>query len=98
MSTLAIQDIENIWIYWMQKSSLKQADLYYKDLIHIIKKIQIDFTIGFSIESIREEYRMILHQKYAIYYIVNENSTIDIIRILPQKLNPYLQGKRMNTF
>lgn len=85
MSTMAIQDLEMVWTYWMQKSSITQADQFYKDLIHTIKKVQVNFTIGRSIESIREAYRKITYQECAIYYIVNENGVIEIIRILPEK-------------
>jgi len=91
MSAMAIQDLEKMWTFWMRKSSLEQADLHYQNLIHLIKKVQLNFTIGHSIESIREAYRLISYQECVIYYLVNENGVIEIIRILPKKLTSHLK-------
>lgn len=91
MSTMAIQDLEKIWTFWKRKSSLEEADHHYQNLIHLIKRVQLDFTLGHSIESIREAYRLITYQEFTIYYLVNENGVIEVIRILPKKLNSNLR-------
>jgi len=86
ISKKAIADLEDIWLYTVEKWSVEQADRYYNlifDEIHFICK---NNNAGKSTEHIRKGYRASKVKSYFIFYRV-QNNTIEVIRILHERMN-----------
>ena len=58
ISQKAIDDIDNIWAYTVEKWSIDQADRYYKLIFDEIRFIANHPLTGLSIDYVKDEYRM----------------------------------------
>jgi len=87
ISEQAIKDLNDIWIYTFQKWSKKQADRYYDLIIGEIEFIADNFMIGKSAEQTRKNYRCIKVKSHLIFYRKVENETVEIVRILHQRID-----------
>jgi len=87
ISQEAIDDLENIWVYTLNKWSAAQADRYYNIIINEIEYISSNFGIGKSFEHIRIGYRASKVKSHLIFYKMYENNIIEIIRILHQRMD-----------
>ena len=86
ISKKAISDLEEIWLYTVEKWSVDQADRYYNlifDEIHFICK---DINAGKSMEHVRKGYRASKVKSHLIFYRVQNNS-VEIIRILHEQMD-----------
>jgi toxin ParE1/3/4 len=81
ISKKAIADLEDIWLYTVDKWSIEQADRYYSLIFDEIKYICNNASAGKSMEHIREKYRASKVKSNLIFYRVI-NSKVEIIRIL----------------
>ncbi len=82
----AVSDLEEIWLYTVEKWSIDQADRYYKlifDEIHFICK---NVNAGKSMEHVRKGYRASKVKSHLIYYRI-ENDIIEVIRILHERMD-----------
>lgn len=79
---MAIEDLASIWEQSFLTHSKKDADALYTQLIIQLRKIAQNFTIGKSIESIRDGYREFQIAEFQIYYRADLEHTVEIIRIL----------------
>lgn len=82
----AVSDLEEIWLYTVEKWSIDQADRYYKlifDEIHFICK---NLNAGKSMEHVRKGYRASKVKSHLIYYRI-ENDIIEVIRILHERMD-----------
>lgn len=84
MSEVAITDLETVWRATLDTSGREDADALYIDLIAQLKKIATDFTLGKSIENIRDGYRILATAGHCIYYRADVINKVDIIRVLPR--------------
>lgn len=87
ISGKAIEDLEKIWVYTIENWSVEQADRYYNLIIDEIKFLSVHFDHGKSMEHIRAGYRASRVKSHLIFYKRFNENTIDIIRILHQRMD-----------
>lgn len=87
VSKKAQKDLINIWEYTFQKWSLEQADRYFNILVHGMNEICKNPDLGKSYEYIRKDYFGYNQKYHIIFYRIINNETIEIIRILHQKMD-----------
>jgi len=87
ISKQAIEDLDNIWIYTLQKWSKVQADRYYNLMIEEIEFIADNFMTGKSAEQTRKNYRVTKMKSHLIFYRKIENEIVEIVRILHQRMD-----------
>ncbi len=81
----AKEDLKKIWRYSYKEHGLKQADLYYDELIKGMALIQENPHIGISCEHIRSGYRQLPVNEHHIFYRIS-TTKIHIIRVLHRKM------------
>ena len=87
ISKQAINDLNNIWIYTFHKWSKVQADRYYDLIIEEIEFIADNYLIGKVAEQTRKYYRVTKIKSHLIFYRKIENETVEIVRILHQRMD-----------
>ena len=87
LSRQAIKDLNNIWLNTFKKWSKEQADHYYDLIINEIRFIADNFFTGKSVEQTRKNYRVTKIKSHLMFYRKVENDTIEIVRILHQRMN-----------
>ncbi len=87
VSEKAQKDLINIWEYTFQKWSVEQADRYFNILVHGMNEICKNPDLGKSYEYIRKDYFGYNQKSHIIFYRIINNETIEIIRILNQKMD-----------
>ena len=93
ISQEAVFDLIDIWEYTYHKWSKDQADRYYELIFEEIEFISTNSHLGISYEHIRKNYRASKIKSHLIFYRV-ENSSIEIIRILHQRMDLKNQLKK----
>ena len=86
VSNKAVSDLEEIWLYTVEKWSIEQADRYYNLIFDEINFICKNITSGKSMEHIRKGYRASKVKSHLIFYRVI-NDTIAVIRILHERMD-----------
>ena len=84
---LAEEDIQGIWLYTYEKWGEAQADKYFDELEYGIKTIGHNPAIGKNCDAIREGYRSFQINRHIVYYKV-KSSTIHIVRVLHERMDP----------
>jgi len=84
ISEQGINDLNDIWIYTLNKWSKEQADRYYDLIIGEIDFIADNFLTGKSADQTRKNYRVTTVKSHLIFYRKVEN---DIVRILHQRMD-----------
>jgi len=87
ISQQAIEDLDKIWIYTLNKWSKEQADRYYDLIMAEIDFIADNYLIGKSAEQTRKNYRVTKIKSHLIFYRKNENEIVEIVRILHQRMD-----------
>jgi toxin ParE1/3/4 len=87
ISQRAIVDLENIWLYTVEKWSIEQADRYYTLLFNEIAFICSHMNAGKSMEHIRKGYRSSKVKSHLIFYRILNNATVEVIRILHERMD-----------
>ncbi|SDH91200.1 type II toxin-antitoxin system RelE/ParE family toxin [Winogradskyella thalassocola] len=87
ISQQAIEDLDKIWIYTLNKWSKEQADRYYDLIIAEIEFIADNYLIGKSAEQTRKNYRVTKTKSHLIFYRKVENEIVEIIRVLHQRMD-----------
>lgn len=85
ISKKAVSDLEEIWLYTVQKWSVEQADRYYNLIFDEINYICKNSTAGKSMEHVRKGYRTSKVKSHLIFHRVI-NDTIEVIRILHERM------------
>ena len=67
ISQQAIEDLDKIWIYTLNKWSKEQADRYYDLIIAEIEFIAENYLIGKSAEQTRKNYRVTKMKSIPMY-------------------------------
>ena len=86
LSKKAVSDLEEIWLYPVEKWSVDQADRYYNlifDEIHFICK---NINAGKTKDHVRKGYRASKVKLHLIFYRIQKN-TVEIIRILHERMD-----------
>lgn len=86
ISKKALADLEEIWLYTVEKWSLEQADRYYNLIFDEINYICNNINAGKSMEHVRKNYRASKVKSHLVFYRV-VNNTVEIIRILHQRMD-----------
>ena len=86
ISKKAVSDLEEIWLYTVEKWSVEQADRYYNLIFDEINYICKNPYAGKSKEHIRKGYQASKVKSHLIFYRV-VNDTIEIIRILHERMD-----------
>ena len=87
ISKQGINDLNDIWIYTLNKWSKEQADRYYDLIIGEIEFIADNFLIGKSVEQTRKNYRVTKVKSHLIFYRKMGNGIVEIVRILHQRMD-----------
>lgn len=87
ISKEAINDLNSIWFFTLQKWSKKQADRYYDLIIEEINFIANNFLTGKQLEQNRKDYRVTKVKSHLIFYRKSENGIVEIVRILHKRMN-----------
>ena len=87
ISQQAIEDLDKIWTYTLNKWSKEQADRYYDLIIAEIDFIADNYLIGKSAEQTRKNYRGTKIKSHLIFYRKVENEIVEIVRILHQRMD-----------
>ena len=86
ISKKAVSDLEEIWLYTVEKWSVAQADRYYRLIFDEINFICRNSNSGKSMEHVRKGYRASKVKSHLIFYRVS-NNTIEMIRILHERMD-----------
>ena len=86
ISKRAVSDLEEIWLYTVEKWSAKQADRYYNLIVDEINYICKNNDAGKSMDHVRKGYRASKVKFHLIFYKVSDN-IIEIIRILHEQMD-----------
>ena len=82
----AVSDLEEIWLYTVEKWSLVQADRYYSLIFDEINYICTNINTGKSMDHVRKGYRAAKVKSHLLFYRVS-NETVEIIRILHERMD-----------
>ena len=86
ISKEASQDIENIWLYTVEKWSIAQADRYFNLIMDEIEYLSKNPKSGKNYNKIRKGY-FVLKSHFIFCRINGKNDEIEIIRILHQRMD-----------
>ncbi|MCX6195031.1 MAG: type II toxin-antitoxin system RelE/ParE family toxin [Flavobacteriia bacterium] len=83
----AVKDLSDIWFYTVEAWSESQADKYYKLIISACSTIATKPQIGKAYPEIYSDLKGKLTSKHIIFYRVLEDQTIEITRILHERMD-----------
>ena len=86
ISKKAVADLEEIWLYTVEKWSVEQADRYYNLIFDEMNYICKNANAGKSMEHVRKRYRASKVKSHIIFYKIS-NNTVEIIRILHEQMD-----------
>ena len=87
ISNKAVSDLDEIWIYTFKNWSVQQADRYYNLIISEIEYLSANPDSGKSMEHIRKGYKSSKVKSHLIFYKLNTNNIVEVIRILHQQMD-----------
>jgi len=88
ISKEAGQDIQNIWLYTVEKWSIEQADRYFNLIMDEIEYLANNPKSGKDYGNVRKGYFRSQIKSHFIFYKINrKNNEIEIIRILHQRMD-----------
>ncbi len=87
ISEKAISDLENIWLYTLNKWSREQADRYHNLIINEIEFTVNNFELSRKMDYVRLGYRMSKVKSHLIFFKKKEDNIVEIIRILHQNMD-----------
>ena len=86
ISKKAVSDLEEIWLYTVEKWSTGQADRYFNLIFDEINYICKNSDAGRSMEHVRKGYRAAKVKSHLIFYKIS-NDIIEIVRILHERMD-----------
>lgn len=87
ISRKALSDLEEIWLYTLEKWSIEQSDRYYNLIIDEIENISKSTNAGKSMGHIRKGYRASKVKSHLIFYRISNEELIEVIRILHEQMD-----------
>ncbi len=82
----AISDLEEIWLYTVEKWSIEQADRYYNLIFDEIDFVCKNPLTTKQMGDIRKNYRAAKVKSHLIFFKV-ENDIVKIVRILHERMD-----------
>ena len=86
ISKKALTDLEEIWLYTLEKWTVDQANRYYTLIFDEINFICKNINAGKSMEHVRKGYLASKVKSHLIFYRIL-NNTVEIIRILHERMD-----------
>jgi toxin ParE1/3/4 len=83
----AVKDLSDIWNHTLESWSESQADKYYKLLLNACSSIAKKPQLGKVYQEIYPELKGIKTSKHIIFYRVMEDKSIEIVRILHERMD-----------
>lgn len=83
----AINDLNDIWIYTLERWSEKQADKYYATLEFFCRQIGKNPELGKGYEGVNSNLLGLRAGKHIIFYKIMSKDEIEIIRILHEQMD-----------
>ena len=83
----AINDLSSIWYYTSETWSEKQANIYYQMLLDICNDISIKPDSGKIYPQVHPKILGIRIAKHIIFYRIINDSTVEITRILHERMD-----------
>ena len=83
----AVKDLSDIWNYTFEAWSESQADKYYKLIINACSAIAKKPQIGKAYPEIYPDLKGKITSKHIIFYRVMEDQSIEITRILHERMD-----------
>ncbi len=88
ISQEANRDIENIWLYTIERWSKEQADRYFNLIMDEIEYLAKEPKSGIDYSEVRKGYFRSQIKSHFIFYKINrKKEEIEIIRILHQRMD-----------
>lgn len=87
ISEKALEDINNIWIYTAENWSIEQADRYYNLIMDEIEHIVDNLDMARNFEKIRKSYRYSKVKSHLIFFKIDKNSEIEVVRVLYERMD-----------
>ena len=86
-------DLKSIWRYTAKTWDTEQAELYTRQIIMACEKIAADPDKGRSCDNLRLGYRKFAVNLHMIFYRMQSNQIVEVVRILHQSMdfNQHLQ-------
>lgn len=86
-SKKASEDLENIWQYTLNNWSISQAEKYTNQLMDACQLIVLNPTVGKKYTQINNSLLGYKINKHILFYFVEANKKISLIRILHEKMD-----------
>lgn len=86
ISKLALEDLDNIWVYTAEQWNKEQANKYYNEIFLVIGNISENADIVKPIDYIKKGHRRINVKYHKIIYKV-DGTIVYIDRVLHQKMD-----------
>lgn len=86
ISKKAVSDLEEIWLYTVEKWSVDQADRYYNLIFDEIHYVCKNRNASNPMEHVRKGYRASKVKSHLIFYRIR-NNTVEVIRILHEQMD-----------
>lgn len=87
ISSKARIDLIGIWEFTKENWSVQQADKYYQITITRFSDIGSNPGLGKNYDDLRADYRAINVKSHVIFYKMTRENSIEIIRILHQRMD-----------
>jgi toxin ParE1/3/4 len=87
LSSKAQSDLINIWEFTLYNWLLEQADRYYNLIIDKINDICQKPDLGKNYNHVRKDYWGINIKSHIIFYKIDNQGMIEVIRILHQRMD-----------
>jgi toxin ParE1/3/4 len=86
LSPRAREDLSKIWDYASRRWGMDQADLYIRKIVSICTDLGSGRLQGRSAEAIRPGYRKYAAGSHVLFYRLNDDDKVEVIRILHQRM------------
>lgn len=87
LTNKAVDDLNQIWEYTVEKWSEQQADIYYKILLESCQNIANNLTLGKKYNGVKNELYGFKVNKHIIFYRVIKDRSVEITRILHGRMD-----------
>ena len=87
LSPAAQADLEQIWDYTRDRWGADPAEQYLRELQRAVERIAANPQIGRQCDEIRPGYRKLAAGSHTLFYRVNAEDVVDVIRVLHQRMD-----------
>ena len=85
-SSLAEQDLIEIWVYTAEEWGLAQADTYLEELATGIDQLREYPMMGTARDELRKNYRALTVNQHTVFYVVSDD-VVEVIRVLHKSVD-----------